>query len=443
MAKRLILMLVVVGLVLGGVFGFEAFRSVMIKKFLAAHGAPPQTVSTMKAVEDEWQQQINAVGSLRAMSVADLSPQVAGTVSAIHFKSGTDVKAGTLLVELMAADDIAKLKSLQANAALAKITYERDLRQLKAQAVSQQSVDVDEQNLKSDLAQVAQQQAAVNYKFIRAPFDGHLGAPGRVDVARAAGDDLVVLLHVRRELERELEVGDQGQQGGGALLERALLAVVGEQLVPARMKRRVAGRPPREHRDGGGRERGERGDGALERDAGQRREAAAVDDAPGRRRDVRLAQRPRPAARRVDGGVAQFDGAAHHVAELVAAPAQRRFERGADDEVVAQRQRAPPHDDGDPHEGGDGHERDEREAERRRIGKRAHEHERCGEAGREPRRRAEQRLERGERGQASTRRRQDAVERGAVGAHGGRRFDVRLRCDGRLRFSHSLAGLDL
>lgn len=217
MAKRLILMLVVVGLVLGGVFGFEAFRSVMIKKFLAAHGAPPQTVSTMKAVEAEWQQQLDAVGSLRAMNGADLSPQVAGTVSAIHFKSGTDVKAGTLLVELMAADDIAKLKSLQANAALAKITYERDLRQLKAQAVSQQSVDVDEQNLKSDLAQVAQQQAAVDYKFIRAPFDGHLGirqvdvgqylSPGTAIVTLQALDPIFVDFTLPQQALDEIKVG--------------------------------------------------------------------------------------------------------------------------------------------------------------------------------------------------------------------------------------------
>lgn len=217
MAKRLILMLVVVGLVLGGVFGFEAFRSVMIKKFLAAHGAPPQTVSTMKAVEDEWQQQLNAVGSLRAMNGADLSPQVAGIVSAIHFKSGTDVKAGTLLVELMAADDIAKLKSLQANAALAKITYERDLRQFKAQAVSQQSVDVDEQNLKSDLAQVAQQQAAVDYKFIRAPFDGHLGirqvdvgqylSPGTAIVTLQALDPIFVDFTLPQQALDEIKLG--------------------------------------------------------------------------------------------------------------------------------------------------------------------------------------------------------------------------------------------
>jgi membrane fusion protein (multidrug efflux system) len=85
------------------------------------------------------------------------------------------VTKGTPLVELQAADDIAKLQSLQASEALARVTYNRDLQQLKAQAVSQQTVDNDGQNLKSLEAQVAQQQAIVDYKFIRAPFDGQLG----------------------------------------------------------------------------------------------------------------------------------------------------------------------------------------------------------------------------------------------------------------------------
>ena len=103
------------------------------------------------------------------MNGAELSSQASGIVSAIHFDSGADVKAGTLLVELTAADDVAKLQSLKAVAALARITYERDERQLKAQAVSQQTVDTDLQTLKSVEAQVAQQQATVDYKFIRLP----------------------------------------------------------------------------------------------------------------------------------------------------------------------------------------------------------------------------------------------------------------------------------
>ena len=62
--------------------------------------------------------------------------------------------------------------SLKATAALASITFARDQRQLKAQAVSQQVVDTDEQNLKVAEAHVLQQQATVDYKVIRAPFAG-------------------------------------------------------------------------------------------------------------------------------------------------------------------------------------------------------------------------------------------------------------------------------
>ena len=194
MIRRMVVMLIVVGVVFGGIFGFEAFRSSMIRKFMAQQGAPPQTVSTVTAVSQEWQPRLEAVGSLRAMNGADLSPQVSGIVSAIHFESGTDVQEGALLVELNAADDIAKLHALEATAALAKITYDRDQRQLKAQAVSQQQVDADEQNLKSDLAQVAEQQATVDYKSIRAPFAGHLGIR-QVDLGQflSAGTAIVTL----------------------------------------------------------------------------------------------------------------------------------------------------------------------------------------------------------------------------------------------------------
>lgn len=175
MTKRMVIMLIAVAVVLGGVFGFGAFRGIMIKKFMSSMGTPPQTVSTIKAGIAEWQSEMRAVGTLRAVRGTDLSAQVEGIVSAIHFDSGNEVEEGALLVELMAADEIAKLNALKASAALARITYERDRRQLQAQAVSKQTVDADEQNLKNAEAQVAQQQAMVEYKSIRAPFAGRLG----------------------------------------------------------------------------------------------------------------------------------------------------------------------------------------------------------------------------------------------------------------------------
>jgi membrane fusion protein (multidrug efflux system) len=125
---------------------------------------------------------------------ANLSPQVAGTVSALHFNSGADVKKGDLLLELQSADDVAKLEALKATATLAKITYDRDRTLAKTTAVSQQQVDTDEANLKNALALVDQQQATVDYKFIKAPFAGRLGLR-QVDLGQylAAGTTIVTL----------------------------------------------------------------------------------------------------------------------------------------------------------------------------------------------------------------------------------------------------------
>jgi membrane fusion protein (multidrug efflux system) len=164
------------------------------KQVLAGFANPPQTVSTTVAGKQDWQPQLKAIGSLRAVRGADLSPQVGGTVSAIHFDSGADVKEGDVLIELSSADDLAKLNSLKAQTELARITYDRDQRQLQAQAVSKQVVDTDEQNFRSFQAQVAQQQATLDYKTIRAPFAGRIGIR-QVDVGQylAPGTTVVTL----------------------------------------------------------------------------------------------------------------------------------------------------------------------------------------------------------------------------------------------------------
>jgi membrane fusion protein (multidrug efflux system) len=70
---------------------------------------------------------------------------------------------------------VAKLQSLAAAAQLADANLERDRKQLEFQAVSQAQVDTDAANVKVAKAQVAEQQALVAKKFVRAPFAGRLG----------------------------------------------------------------------------------------------------------------------------------------------------------------------------------------------------------------------------------------------------------------------------
>jgi membrane fusion protein (multidrug efflux system) len=175
MIKRMLIMLVLFGVVLGGLFGFKVFVNGKIKEAMAGMANVPQTVSATKAQSSDWQPVIDAVGSLRAVRGADLSLEVPGVVEEILFKSGDEVQAGQILLRLRNQDEVAKLQSLEATAQLAQITYDRDVKQLKAQAISQAIVDNDQANLRNARAQVAQQQAIVDKKVLRAPFGGRLG----------------------------------------------------------------------------------------------------------------------------------------------------------------------------------------------------------------------------------------------------------------------------
>jgi membrane fusion protein (multidrug efflux system) len=181
--KRMVIMLAAVGVVLGLVFGFGIFKGVMMKRYFASAGAPPQTVSTMVARFEEWQPTISAVGSLRAVKGADLALEVSGIVEEVLFTSGEEVKAGTVLLRLRAEDDEARLRSLEASAQLSQTTYERNRKQFEAKAISQAQLDVDAANLKNAQAAVQEQRANLNKKIVRAPFAGRLGVRN-VDVGQ-------------------------------------------------------------------------------------------------------------------------------------------------------------------------------------------------------------------------------------------------------------------
>ena len=170
-ALMLLLVLALV-LIIGGIWGFNTYK--MIQGFKAM-GVQKQTISTIKASEQDWQPQIHAVGTLRAVRGADISAEVAGVVESIAFSSGGSIKQGEPLLALRSADDAARLNSLKANAELAESNYKRDQALLEAQAISQAQLDNSASVFKSAKAQVAEQQALLNKKNVSAPFAGTLG----------------------------------------------------------------------------------------------------------------------------------------------------------------------------------------------------------------------------------------------------------------------------
>jgi membrane fusion protein (multidrug efflux system) len=173
--KRMIIMLLLAAIVFGGIYAFQQFRNKMIQQAIKGQGNPPQSVSTTVAQTSSWQPSVEAVGNLRASNGTSLAAEVNGIVTAIHFDSGAMVKTGQLILELNSAPLKAQLEQLKVAVRLARQTYDRDLAQLKMQAVSQAAVDISAANLKSALAQVTMQEAIIAQKSIRAPFSGQLG----------------------------------------------------------------------------------------------------------------------------------------------------------------------------------------------------------------------------------------------------------------------------
>jgi membrane fusion protein, multidrug efflux system len=171
--KRMIIMIVAVLALIGIIAGIKVL---MIMKLLAGmKPPPPAVVTTAKASYQDWQPELRAVGTLRAARGADLALEVAGLVGRVNVRSGDDVKAGQLLLELVTTDEVANLHQLEAQTALSQLTYERAKRQIAVHVIAQADYDNAAADLKVKQAAVAQQQAIISKKQLRAPFAGRAG----------------------------------------------------------------------------------------------------------------------------------------------------------------------------------------------------------------------------------------------------------------------------
>lgn len=129
---------------------------------------------------------ITLPGNIAAWFEAPIYAQVSGYVKMWYKDYGDQVKAGDILAEINApaidaqyAQAKADLEAERAKYALAEVTAKRWVRLRKNHAVSEQSITVQEQNLKAEAAKVkaAEQnvrnnEAFIRFKTILSPFDG-------------------------------------------------------------------------------------------------------------------------------------------------------------------------------------------------------------------------------------------------------------------------------
>jgi multidrug efflux system membrane fusion protein len=195
---RMVRWFIIVGLLLallvGGLVGFNAFRSKMIAQFFANNKPPPVTVSVAEAKSEVIPNLLTAVGDLAAVHQVNVTSDVSGRITEIMFTAGSTVKAGAPLLQLFDGAEQGDLASFKAQATVAQLSLERAKQLAARQFGPQATVDSAQAAFDQANAGIAKTEAIISQKLVRAPFDGDLGVR-HVEVGQflTAGTQIVTL----------------------------------------------------------------------------------------------------------------------------------------------------------------------------------------------------------------------------------------------------------
>ncbi len=195
---RLVRWFIVVGLLLavlvGGLVWFNHFRGQMIAQFFANNKPPPANVTAVVAKSEAIPNLLTAVGDLVAVHQVNVTSDVSGRITAILFTAGSQVKAGTPLVQLFDGPEQGDLANYKAQQRVAQISLDRAKQLAERQFGPQATVDNAQAAFDQASAGIAKTEAIISQKLVRAPFDGDLGVR-QVEVGQylTAGTQIVSL----------------------------------------------------------------------------------------------------------------------------------------------------------------------------------------------------------------------------------------------------------
>ncbi|HBM49838.1 MAG TPA: efflux transporter periplasmic adaptor subunit, partial [Marinobacter sp.] len=78
-ASRFVIVIIFLGVVLGGIFGYKFMQFGQMKEMLS-QPQPPAIISVTKATTENWQPAIKAVGSVEAINGIEVANEVPGVI---------------------------------------------------------------------------------------------------------------------------------------------------------------------------------------------------------------------------------------------------------------------------------------------------------------------------------------------------------------------------
>jgi len=175
MKSKITLSVLAVVVVIAALAGVKALQIRRLMSTAKTMVVPPETVSSVVAREEKWQDTLSAVGSISAVQGVMVTAEIPGTVREIAFESGAVVAKDDLLVKLDTSSEEAQLRSLEAQTDLARTNLVRMQSLRSENTVSQAELDQAETSVKQYVANADNVRATIAKKVIRAPFPGRLG----------------------------------------------------------------------------------------------------------------------------------------------------------------------------------------------------------------------------------------------------------------------------
>jgi membrane fusion protein, multidrug efflux system len=230
MVKRMVLMLAVVSVLVGGL-GFLKFREFQAAGQAPAFQPPPEAVTTIVAKKGSWPVTLSAIGTVAAVQGVTVAADLPGVVDRVSFESGQSVRQGDVLVQLDTRQEQAQLAAMEAQHELARLNFDRLDGLVSEGAITRAEYDRAAADQKQTDAGAGEVRARIERKTIRAPFSGILGirqvnlgqylSSGDPIVALQALDPIYVNFNVPQDAIAEMRAGRQISvtTGDGARVE--------------------------------------------------------------------------------------------------------------------------------------------------------------------------------------------------------------------------------
>lgn len=135
----------------------------------------PIPVTTQRVQARQWNDTVQALGTVKARESVTVTAKVSETVREVHFDSGDVVRAGAPLVTLSGDSQQAELAAMQAAANEADQMLRRQSELAEQQLIARSALDTQRAIRDAANARVRQIRTQLADRVIRAPFSGVLG----------------------------------------------------------------------------------------------------------------------------------------------------------------------------------------------------------------------------------------------------------------------------